>query len=121
MKKILILVMSCQDEFFQNQVNTIKEMWAKPILEGKYPNIDFIVYEGGYDKHSYDKENHILKVRCEDDLDNTYKKTYYAFNLINNNIEYDYIFRTNTSTYVNVDLLNKFIQSLDDDNIVYTS
>lgn len=121
MKKILILVMSCQDEFFRNQVNTIKEMWAKPILEGKYPNIDFIAYEGGYDKHEYDKENHILKVRCEDDLDNTYKKTYYAFSLINNNIEYDYIFRTNTSTYVNVDLLNKFIQSLEDDNVVYSS
>jgi hypothetical protein len=121
MKKILILVMSCQDEFFKQQVEKIKETWAKPILEGKYPNMDFIVYEGGYDNHSYDKENHILKVRCEDDLDNTFKKTYYAFSLMNSNVKYDYIFRTNTSTYVNVDLLDKFIQSLEDYNVVYTS
>lgn len=121
MKKILVLVMSCQDEFFRQQVEKIKATWAKPILEGKYPNIGFIAYEGGYDAHSYDKENNVLKIRCEDDLDNTFKKTYYAFSLINNNLEYDYIFRTNTSTYVNIDLLDKFIQSLEDDNVVYTS
>lgn len=121
MKKILILVMSCHDEFFKNQVEKIKNTWAKPIFDGVYPNIDFLSYDGVTDKHSLDKENKVLHVRCEDDLSNTYKKTYYALSLIKSNMDYDYVFRTNTSTYVNIDMLNKFVQALEDDEVLWTS
>lgn len=121
MKKILIVVMSCESEFFEEQVKTIKETWAKDILDKKYPNIDFIYYKGTLNTHSFNKETRLLNVQCEDDLNNTYKKTYYALNLINKSFEYDYIFRTNTSTYVNVELLNAFVQSLDNDEIFWTS
>lgn len=121
MKKILVLAMSCHDEFFVNQVNKIKETWAKDIIDRKYKNIDFMSYDGWEKNHEYDKENKVLHVRCEDDLDNTYKKTYYALRIIQNSFDYDYVFRTNTSTYVNVSLLNEFVQSLENDEILYTS
>ena len=82
MKKILILVMSCNDEFFKQQVEKIKQTWAKPILDGKYSNIDFMSYDGWDAQHYYDKDNKCIHIRCEDNLDNTYKKTFYALSII---------------------------------------
>lgn len=32
---------------------------------------------------------------------------------------FDYIFRTNTSTYINIDLLNAFVQSLNNDSVLW--
>lgn len=124
MKKILVLVMSCNNDFFNAQVNKIKETWASNIINGKYPNIDFLSYKGSLDyiSHDYNEQNNELIIRCEDDLENTFKKTIYALEYINKlGIEYDYIFRTNTSTYINIELLNAFIQQITDENIIYTS
>ena len=121
MKKILITVMSCNDDFFIKQEQIMKETWIKQL--NQFDNIDYIIYRGdpNIQKHKYDKEQHVLSLKCEDDLDNTYKKTYYAFKLANKIYDYDYIFRTNTSTYVNITLLNQFIQELSNDEILWSS
>ena len=121
MKKILITVMSCNDDFFVNQEQVMKDTWIKQI--DQFDNIDYIIYRGdpNIERHKYDKQQHLLSLRCEDDLNNTFKKTYYAFKLAHKIYDYDYIFRTNTSTYVNVALLNQFIQILEDDNILWSS
>ena len=47
-------------------------------------------------------------------MDWTYAKTYYALKYVNENLDYDYIFRTNTSTYVNTKLLQAFVDSLEE-------
>lgn len=121
MKKILILAMSCNQDFFIKQEKAIKDTWAKDIINNKYQNIDFLIYKGDSEKNVLDKNENTLYLRCEDDINNTFKKTYYALSLISKNFDYDYIFRTNTSTYINVKLLNEFIQSLEDDSILWTS
>lgn len=123
MKKILITVMSCDKEFFSNQEEIIKQTWAKDIIDGKYPNIDIVFYMGSpvINETYFDNDLKTIVLKCEDGLDNTFKKTIRAFEYIDNNYEYDYIFRTNTSTYVNVQLLNEFIQSITDDNVLYGS
>lgn len=122
MKKILVLVMSCQDEFFVNEENIGKETWAKDIIDGKYDNITYLAYRGGYDKNSISKKENVLKLNVEDDISHTFKKTYFALSMIKKNIgEFDYVFRTNTSTYVNVELLNEFIQNIKDDSCIYGS
>ena len=54
-------------------------------------------------------------LQSEDDINNTFKKTYLALSICKQKYDYDYIFRVNTSTYVNVDLLNAFVQSLESD------
>ena len=121
MKKILIVCMGCQNEFFVNQEKFVKDTWAKPIIEGKYENIGFMIFRGGYDKNSYSNSEHLLKLNVEDDADNRYKKCYLAYSMIRKNFkEYDYIYRTNTSTYVNVELLNAFIQNIDNDEVLYS-
>ena len=121
MKKILITVMSCNDDFFIKQEQIMKETWIKQL--NQFDNIDYIIYRGdpNIQKHKYDKEQHLLSLRCEDDINNTFKKTYYAFKLADKIYDYDYIFRTNTSTYVNIALLNQFIQELSNDEILWSS
>ena len=108
--------MSCNDNYFINQERVIKETWLQEIV--KYPNIDYIIYRGdpNIDKHRYNKDSHILELKCEDDINNTFKKTYYALRLLTNKFNYDYIFRTNTSTYINLGLLNSFIERVCDKN-----
>lgn len=115
------MAMSCQNEFFVNQEKYVKETWAKDVIDGKYENISFMIYRGGYDKNAYSKKENLLKLNVEDDLDHTFKKTYFAFSMVEKIFgEYDYVFRTNTSTYVNVELLNAFIQKIENDDYIYT-
>ena len=110
MKKILIMIMSCNQEHFINQENDCKDTYLSRLPE----NIDYIIYRGGSDNVEYNENTKVLHLRSKDDLGNTFKKTYEAFSWVINKYsdEYEYIFRTNTSTYVNIDLLNAFVQSL---------
>lgn len=115
------MAMSCQNEFFVEQEKYVKDTWAKDIIDGKYENISFMIYRGGYDKNAYSKKENLLKLNVEDDLNNTFKKTYFAFSMAEKIFgDYDYIFRTNTSTFVNVELLNAFIQQIENDEFVYS-
>ena len=116
--------MSCELNHFKMQEKDIKQTWLKDIVDKKYENIDYLFYSASEEipKHKYSKEEHRLLLRCEDDIHNTFKKTYYTFKLLERLLgEYDYIIRTNTSTYINIELANKFIQNLDNDEILWTS
>lgn len=118
MAKILILVMSCNDEFFQKQEQVIRDTWLKPVIDGKYENIDYCFYSGKViEKHKYNKDTHYLTLRCEDNIKNTFKKTYYALKTYDKIFKgYDYVFRTNTSTFVNIPLLEAFVNHIANDN-----
>lgn len=125
-KKILILTMSCNQEAFLNEENTIKETWAKDIIDGKYPNITWYAYRSTLNDNPYDMDN-IIYVPENDDRSHTYQKTIACFKYINDHkdkdkFDFDFIVRTNTSQYVNVELLNKFVDGLDpNDETIYTS
>lgn len=116
MKKILILTMSSTNQFFANQIDTIKKTWAKDLPE----NIDWLYYDGNDKKEVTSLNGNHLSICCEDNLENTFKKTFLALLYINNNFKdkYDYIVRTNTSTYINVDFLNYFLNNINDNNDV---
>lgn len=122
-KNILILTMCCNQEFFQNQEKFLRQhLYAKDILENKYNNIQYWTYTASTDnKFHINKKKHILQIPCDDTLSGTYEKTLGAFKLLDNiNFNYDYILRTNCSTYINVELLNIFVNSLsDNDNHIY--
>ena len=69
MKKILILAMSCNQDFFKEQEKHLKTIYAKDIIEGKYPNIEFYTYTASYDtKYHINKEEHKLYVPADDSL-----------------------------------------------------
>ena len=114
MKKILILVQSCNDDFFKREIECIKETYASNLP----PNIDFAYYTGNNEKEELIDD--CLKLTCSDDIYSTFRKTYYALRFLHlHNMHYDYIVKTNTSTYINVKLLNEIINSIEDDKKLY--
>lgn len=122
-KKILILLMSCNIEFFQKEEELCKQTWLSNI--DQYDNIDYFIYTAsGNDKCYISTNNHKIKVPTNDDLYSTLSKTLLTLQVLEQ-IQilqnYDYIFRTNLSTYVNISLLNEFVQNITDDNITYAT
>ena len=115
--------MSCNQEFFIEQEKHIKTLYAKDIIDGKYPNIEFYTYTASYDtKYHINKEEHKLYVPADDTLAGTFEKTCNAFKLTKHlGFDYDYILRTNCSTYINVELMNRFINEIElNEQHVYT-
>lgn len=115
--------MSCNKEFFQNEEILCKRTWLSNI--DQFSNIDYFIYTSSNDeKYHIDKNNHKIKVPSPDGIFNTLEKTLKTFDVlrVTNMIdEYDYIFRTNLSTYINISLLNEFVQNVKDDNITYAT
>lgn len=122
-KKIVILAMSCEQDFFRQEEEVIRNTWGKDIIAGKYSNIRYFSYTADPKRQDVkiDRERHRITVHSDDSLFGTYEKTYQVFDVIRRMFsDYDYIFRTNTSTYVNVPLLDELVQSLsEDDDMVY--
>ena len=116
--------MSCTQKAFLDEENTIRETWAKDIIDGKYPNITWYAYRNTLYDNPYDMNN-IIYVPEKDDRSHTYQKTIACFKYINEHkdkFDFDFIVRTNTSQYVNVELLNKFVSELElNDETIYTS
>lgn len=120
MRKILILVMSCNIPFFTEEERIVREeSYGKSVLSGEYPDIDFWSYTASTDdKYHVDKEQHILQVPSDDTLYGTFEKTQKALSLLRTlGIEYDYILRTNCSTYVVCDLLRAFVDGIPDNDL----
>mgnify|MGYP007025960109 CR=1 FL=1 len=125
---LFILVMGanaeiCKDFTFEDEFNLALDTWAKELPD----NIAIVYYDGGaYMKSEFKQyKNHKnvwhLHLACEDDMNYTFKKTWMAYNFISNKYSPDWIFRTNTSTYVNIRVLNDFITRYADPEITYGS
>ena len=109
--------MKSHQERFLIQAEKVKSSFQKQIdkynLTDSISIIDYIgSYTNNYNKITYIKDNTIY-CRGGDGENSTYFKTLDALEYINDNIEYDYIFRTNTSTFINVKLLYEFIKYID--------
>jgi hypothetical protein len=118
MKKIIIMLMSCNQEHFLKQEQDCIDTYLSRLPD----NFDYIIYRSNNtNTFEFDSDKHLLLVPEKDDLFNTFNKTYSAFYWLVNNMQYDYILRTNTSTYINVELLNAFVQSLDNDTELWGS
>lgn len=102
--------MSCNQERFINEEQVIRETYAKDIINNKYDNIKIIFYRGGYEEEKYDEENNLLCLTSSDSWIGTFKKTIDAFRWVYENIcDFDYIIRTNTSTYINIKGILQFL------------
>lgn len=122
-KKILMLSMSCNNTYFKSLLAVVKDTWAKPIIQGKYKNVQWFAYTACDKKHPYpyiDFEDHIIYVDCADGLFDTYEKTQKAYRmLLNAGInDFDYVVRTNTSGFVNIDKMIDKINSANENEIL---
>ena len=112
--------MFCQYDLFIKEERAVRLTWAKSIFDGEYDNISYYAYLGDCKKAYIDEKNRIIYCKSGDGLWDTYQKTSECIKqLLDNNIEFDYIFRTNTSTVNNIGLLDYFVNHLKTENVVY--
>jgi hypothetical protein len=116
-KKILILSMSCNTPYFQALLGTIKNTWAKPVIQGKYENVQWFAYTSCDKKHPLpciDWDEHIIYVDSSDDINHTYIKTQKAYEMIKEaGIDFEYVIRTNTSVFININNMIKKVNQID--------
>lgn len=125
---LVIMVMGANAEIcpgftFEDEFRIALDTWAKDLPDNVY-----VVYYRGNEfmdsKFEEDKEHknvYWLSIACEDDMNYTFKKTWMAYRFVSDNLDPDWIFRTNTSTYVNVRVLNDFILKYADPEMTYGS
>ena len=101
--------MSCNIERYINEEHIIRKTWGKRIIEGKYDNIELLFYRGNSDEIFIDDKN-VLHLVSDDSYSGTFIKTEDALKWCLENKEFDYIIRTNTSTYINIDAIEQFLK-----------
>jgi len=103
--KLCVLILSTQESSFQSFKQAIRETWAAELIDSK---IDYFFYEGNYKSTLLDGDT--IKLNCKDDLGNVYDKLVEALKLLKSKkYDYDCIFRTNLSSYIDVEVFKKYI------------
>lgn len=134
-KSILILVEADNTEFSKKALSLIEKTWAKEVLAGAYPNISVYAYcamtESMLNRSMHknlgiiDNRSNTVYVPAEDRIYGSFKKIYLTLKTLEPVIKrnrFDYIFKTDLSTFVNVPLLDKFVQEYiqDGEEVIYT-
>jgi hypothetical protein len=102
--KIIILILSLEDNNkYTDLENCVRRTWAKNNNE----NITFLYYYGNSDKFNFIGDK--IYTKYTESLYNIGFKTLDSFDYIYKNMDFDYLFRTNTSSYINI---NKMIEYL---------
>ena len=129
-KKILVLSMSADLPLF-NELEKVSNKTWRNIDKEKYNNLDveFWTYtDASYMQDTYvDKDNHIIyikrthKFEKDEGFYKTFSKTIYALKEIEKlGIKYDYLLRTNNSTWINIPMINEFLAWQCDDSLLFT-
>ena len=105
MNKIIILVLSSKTYPSKRNAKYQKKTWVKE----KNDNVKVFFYEAG--KKDKQKESHLFFDVNKSELDIGYKNVK-AFKWILQNENFDYVFRTNTSSYVSKKNLENFVKTL---------
>lgn len=102
--KGIFLSQSSNIEFFKNESDVVEQTWAKNLIDGEFPGYTYFRYTSCDEQHPNPCiDNHIIYVENDDTLKHTYEKMRDAYRLLlKSGYTFDYIFRTNTSTYINV-------------------
>lgn len=115
--KCLVLIMGCNVNPGIRNVEAIKNSYIKnyndnkQLFEHEYVFYDYV---GGASENKI--ENDTIFCTSGDGIYETYQKTIEAFNTIINE-EFDYLIRVNISTYINLFVIDKILNSLNSDNI----
>jgi hypothetical protein len=102
--KILISVLSLDQEPYITLENKIRETW---LIDAKNAGIDVVFYYGSLDKIS---EGDRLFFPTGEGWSQINNKTYLMFKYIKENFDFDFVFRTNSSSYVKIENLINFLK-----------
>ena len=95
--KIIILILSTKNKDYDCFKKAIKETWFKDFTK---VGIKCFFYEGNSKKNILIDDT--IYLNCDDSLQGTSKKLKLALDFVDKNYEYDFIFRTNLSSYLDI-------------------
>lgn len=105
-KKIALLLLSYENlELYRILENKIKSTWASI----KNPNCDIWYYYG--DSNEFSVKDNVIRCPYPEGYANIGLKTICAFEYLLNT-DFDYLFRPNSSSFVNINRLVEFVQEL---------
>lgn len=99
--KVLILVLAGNTFRSNSNLKTQRNTWMKSVNH----DVKIISYKGGSNENF---KGSVLQLNVNDEYHNISEKTLEAFKWINRNYNFDYLFRTNTSSYVDLKNLENF-------------
>lgn len=103
--RVIILVLSSEMEVYKKLEDCIRETWLNDVNE----NIELFFYYG--DSERFDVIDDRIFSTHQEGLYNIGYKTLDSYRYILENKEFDFIFRTNSSSYVLIENLIKFLEN----------
>lgn len=102
--KCIFLSQYCNEQFFVDEEKLVEETWAKALIDCEIPGCRFFAYTSCDSEHPYPCiDGNRIYVKCDDDVLHTWTKTKLAYQLLQQySLTSEFIFRTNTSCYINV-------------------
>ena len=100
--KTLVLVLATHVPPFPDLVRTIEETWASVSVQ----DVEVLFYYGGDTAGLKGRE---LTLPVGDDLPNVGRKTLACFEYVLEHVDFDVVFRTNCSTYVDLPNLHRYV------------
>lgn len=112
--KLLVSIPSIKQPPFLELEKACQETW----LNTNNPVIDYIFYYGSNEEKLENKELHL---KCKDGLNekkenNIIEKTIKMFEFALNNIDFDFMFRTNLSSYIDLNLFYSLVSKIEPSN-----
>lgn len=109
--KVLILVLSSENSPYDLLEDSIRNTWLKL---NKYSVPVFFYYGSNGDDNKIIDDKIYLKIF--EDYGTITQKTLLVFELIYNNFDFDFIYRTNSSSYVDINLLYEHLETIKPEN-----
>jgi hypothetical protein len=103
--RVVILILSKQDDILYSKLeSSIRSTWGNYLSD----NIDIFYYYGSSDEFKVVDDK--IYSKHTDSIINIGYKTIDAFEYLYNNIEFNYLYRTNSSSYINIKKMMDFIR-----------
>lgn len=109
--RICVLCMSCNQDIFKYQEIVARNTWIKHLKE---EGISVFIYTSSK-YNNVDIKNNKIYCNTPDDVSHTYEKTICALSQISID-NFDFIIKTNLTTYINAKLLIKYCNFLKENN-----
>lgn len=112
--KILIMVLSHNDNGIYNRlVETIRTTWDSDIVK----DVETLYYYSNNSLDSIKIDGDCLFIPCEDGIHNLGYKVLKSFEYVLENIDFDYIYKMNCSSYLNKSMLKDIVLENQRDNL----
>ena len=108
--KVIIFVLDTEVKNYQCLKKAQLATW---VAQAEARGYDVIYYRGGSKTINYDSGQRTLNLPCDDFLQNSALKLFETFKYFNHQISScTYVFRTNLSSYINIERFGEFIDNL---------